>query len=107
MQPSLKYFLKDSLYSNIANYHYKYNGGCATSTELYPARLKTQNEESSEACYWLCETTSNCTYFEYDSSESMCHLHPNGIIRGNGWSNAKCYKMNDIDGKYNFLRNEC
>ena len=105
MQQSFKYFLKHSLYCNIANYHYKYDGGCATSTELYSyknLKLKTQNEESTEACYWLCETTSSCKYFEYDSNDNLCHLFHEGIgiTRGNGYPNVKCYKMGSIDGKY-------
>ena len=74
-------------------YTYKYNGGCATSTELFPASIITQNEESPEACYALCQMTYNCKYFEYDLSGSKCHLHPSGITKGNGYPNVKCYKI--------------
>ena len=83
-------------------YIYKYNGGCATSTELYPTSIITQNKDSTEACYSLCEATSNCKYFEYDSSGSRCHLHPSGITQGNGYPNVKCYKMNEINGEYTY-----
>ena len=78
-------------------YAYKYNGGCASSTELFPASIITQNEESPEACYALCQMTYNCKYFEYDFSGSKCHLHPSGITKGNGYPNVKCYKIDEIN----------
>merc|ERR550532_584638 len=78
-------------------YTYKYNGGCATSTESYPSKIKSQQKDSTQACYSFCKMTSNCEYFEYDSSGKWCHLHPSGITRGNGYPNVKCYKSNCKD----------
>ena len=80
-------------------YAYKYNGGCATSTELYP-RFKSGAKESTEACYRWCKMTNKCEYFEYDKSGKFCHLHHSGITRGNGYPNVKCYKM----GKYKHFK---
>ena len=76
------------------HYKYVYNGGCASATQSYPSKIKSKKEESVELCYELCRDTENCAYFEYDSSANkLCHLHPTGITRGNGYPSVKCYKM--------------
>ena len=63
---------------------------CFLHTDL----LKIKKKESVGLCYELCRDTENCAYFEYDSSASkLCHLHPTGITRGNGYPSVKCYKM--------------
>ena len=88
---------------DLGLYVYKYNGGCATSTELYPdAKIISQNKESTEACYSLCKMTSNCKYFDYDASSKWCHLYPSGITRGNGNPNDRCYIM--VESKYKHLK---
>ena len=75
-------------------YKYVYDGGCASATQLYPSKINSKKEESVELCYELCRDTENCAYFEYDSSvNKLCHLHPTGITRGNGYPSVKCYKM--------------
>jgi len=75
-------------------YKYVNDGGCATATQLYPSKIKSKTEESVELCYELCRDTEDCAYFEYDSSvNKLCHLHPTGITRGNGYPSVKCYKM--------------
>ena len=85
-------------------WEYAYNGGCATALESYPAKIKSQKEDSIESCYELCKQTHNCKYFEYDSSAyKLCHLHPDHITRGNGYPNVKCYRM--VAGTHSFYIN--
>ena len=53
----------------------------------------------------MCRDTEDCAYFEYDSSvNKLCHLHPTGITRGNGYPSVKCYKM---EGEYVFWHVVC
>ena len=86
------FILKKKNFSD--GYKYVYNGGCASTTQLYPIKIKSKKVESVELCYELCRDTENCAYFEYDfTAHRVCHLHPTGITRGNGYPFVKCYKM--------------
>ena len=86
------------------HYKYVYNGGCASTTQLYPIKIKSKKVESVELCYELCRDTENCAYFEYDSSAyKLCHLHPTGITRGNGYPSVICYKMEGDLNQWLFL----
>ena len=75
-------------------YRYVYNGGCASATQKNPSKIKIKSIGSVELCYELCRDTEDCAHFEYDSSvNKLCHLHPTGITRGNGYPSVICYKM--------------
>ena len=80
-----------------------YGGGCATISNANPSKIKSKTEESVESCFKLCKVTESCAYFEYDSSAQLCHLHPTGINRGNGYPSTKCYMMEGLkQGKSSF-----
>ena len=78
----------------------KYEGGCRSATEKYPAKLYSNKEASLEACYDQCAKTSYCKYFEYDGT--WCHLQRNIVTGGNRYPGVKCYEAGCfMDGNYN------
>ena len=85
----------------FSGYTYEYNGNCATAEGLHPAILTKKLLDSTEACYALCQKTSNCNYFDFDSSKyfdqdssgNWCQLYSSEITRGNGNFNVKCYAI--------------
>merc|ERR1719361_432384 len=69
----------------------KYDGGCRTATEKYPAKPYSNKEASLKACENQCAKTAHCKYFEYDGT--WCHLHRNTITGGNNYPDVLCYVL--------------
>ena len=83
------------------DYLYLHDGICATNlSQNVPPLNGSHQRDNSDACYSLCQNTTNCGYFAYCDigfgCEKQCNLYDKftNVTSGVDHSGMKCYKLN-------------